>query len=119
MKHPKSARLSRERCYTFGLHPSPVAPANFTMCQAAHTARWARWPDNTSAFFITFCVAAKGCRQQLWYRDIPAHRDFKNGKWARRTLSPGAKKKVSQGDSGRVGWSFTCSHGRGLLANFS
>ena len=25
----------------------PVAPANFTMCQAANTARWARWPDQS------------------------------------------------------------------------
>jgi hypothetical protein len=60
-------------------------------------------PVNTSAFFITFCVgAAKGCRQQLWYRDIPAQRDFKNGKRARHTLSPGAKgrfRKVIQGAS--------------------
>src|SRR5437879_10139898 len=25
----------------------PVAPANFTICQAANTARWARWPDQS------------------------------------------------------------------------
>ncbi len=25
----------------------PVAPANFTMCHAAHTARWARFPDQS------------------------------------------------------------------------